>query len=103
MQLKLVSECLYRSRQGVYFALIKVRGKQIKRSLDTKDLTLAKRLLRDFKNGAFRLVLRREKTLFSYAADQWLAHLSPTLKPKSIARRVTSINWPDPGSGTIQN
>lgn len=37
---------LYRSYQGVYFALIKVRGKQIKRSLDTKDLALAKRLLR---------------------------------------------------------
>jgi hypothetical protein len=36
-QLRLVGECLYRSDYGVYFALVKVGGKQIKRSLKTND------------------------------------------------------------------
>ncbi len=38
--LKYVGECLYRSHNGMYYALVKVSGKQIKRSLKTADLAL---------------------------------------------------------------
>ena len=38
-----VAECLYRNGHGVYFAIVKVNGKQIKRSLKTDDSALAKR------------------------------------------------------------
>jgi len=41
-----VGECLYRySPNGVYYARIKVRGKEIRRSLGTIDRDLAKRRL----------------------------------------------------------
>lgn len=36
-----VAKCLYRNGHGTYFALLKVRGKQIKRSLKTGDAAIA--------------------------------------------------------------
>jgi hypothetical protein len=47
-QLKRVGECLYRNGNGKYYALVKVAGKQIKRSLRTGDEKLAKRRLVEF-------------------------------------------------------
>jgi integrase len=45
-----VGECLYRnSSSRTYYALVKVRGKQFKQSLKTKDLPEAKRKLRDYR------------------------------------------------------
>jgi hypothetical protein len=38
-----VGECLYRYSNGVYYARIRVEGKEIKRSLKTTDRTLARR------------------------------------------------------------
>ena len=35
--LRKVGECLYRNRHGVYFAWFSIRGKQLKRSLNTSD------------------------------------------------------------------
>jgi hypothetical protein len=32
-----VGECLYRSQAGTYFAVVKHRGKQHRKSLQTKD------------------------------------------------------------------
>jgi len=45
--LKHIGECLYRTQDGAYVALIKVGGKQIKRHLQTKDGQLTKRWLED--------------------------------------------------------
>lgn len=42
---KKVGPCLYRYKNGTYYALLKHRGKQIRRSLDTDDLALARRKL----------------------------------------------------------
>jgi hypothetical protein len=51
-----VGECLYRNpSSGTYYALVKIRGKQIKRSLDTDNLPEARRKLRDFKNERARI------------------------------------------------
>lgn len=60
-----VAECLYRSSNGQHFALIEVRGKQIKRSLKTNDRQLANRcrLISGTKRGASKV--RRPKTFFS--------------------------------------
>ena len=51
-----VAECLYRNGHGTYFALIKVRGKQIKRSLNTGDSALARRRLAELRSKAHSLV-----------------------------------------------
>ena len=40
-----VAECLYRNGNRLYHALVKVNGKQIRRSLKTNDLAIAKRRL----------------------------------------------------------
>ncbi len=40
-----VGPCLYRYREGKYYALLKQGGKQIRRSLETHDLPLARRKL----------------------------------------------------------
>ena len=46
-----IAECLYRNPSSrVYYALVKVKGKQHKRSLKTKDLAEAKRKLRDYRD-----------------------------------------------------
>jgi hypothetical protein len=48
--LEKVGECLYRNpSSGSYYALVKIRGKQIKQSLKTDNLPEARRKLRDFK------------------------------------------------------
>ena len=45
-----VAECLYRNPSSrAYYALVKVKGKQHKRSLKTTDLAEAKRKLRDYR------------------------------------------------------
>ena len=45
-----VGECLYRYRSsGVYYARIKTRSKEIRRSLETRDRNVAKRKLSDLK------------------------------------------------------
>jgi integrase len=45
-----VAECLYRNPSSrTYYALVKVKGKQHKRSLKTTDLAEAKRKLRDYR------------------------------------------------------
>ena len=45
-----VGECLYRNpSSGTYFARVKLRGKEIKQTLKTKNLATARRKLKDFK------------------------------------------------------
>jgi integrase len=45
-----IAECLYRNPSSrTYYALVKVKGKQHKRSLKTTDLAEAKRKLRDYR------------------------------------------------------
>ena len=42
-EFKKAAECLYRNGNKVYYARVKVNGKQIRRSLNTTDLAIAKR------------------------------------------------------------
>jgi hypothetical protein len=46
-----VGDCLHRySSNGVYYARIRVEGKEIKRSLETTDRPLARRRLAEFRD-----------------------------------------------------
>ncbi len=46
---KKIGPCHYRYRSRGYYALVKQQGKQIRRSLDTEDLALARRRLADLR------------------------------------------------------
>ena len=87
-----VGECLYRNGNKAYFAILKVRGKQIKRSLKTADLPLAKRRLADLRAKAERLHGKENRNIrFEELAAQWLESIKPSLKPKSLSRRNVAI------------
>jgi len=47
---KKIGPCLYRYKSGVYYGLVKLRGKQIRKSLETSDLEQARRELKTWKN-----------------------------------------------------
>lgn len=58
-----VAECLYRNPSSkTYYALVKVKGKQHKRSLKTTDLPEAKRKLRDYRSELEQIIPKSGKT-----------------------------------------
>ena len=92
---KRVAECLYRSHNGRYYALVKRGGKQFKKSLRTTDFALAKRHLIDFREKAVLLAgssINERKMLFEDLCQLWLASIRPGLKSSSYKRRETAIN-----------
>ena len=78
-----VGECLYRNSHGTYFALLKVRGKQIKRSLKTADLALARRRLAGLRTKAHGLADEGRGITFDQLAERWLAVKRSDLRPRS--------------------
>ncbi len=90
----LVAECLYRKNSsGVYYALIKRGGKQIRRSLKTNDRKLATRRLADFRDKVARLDPNTGSTrlTFGEVAKRWLDSWRAHLRPKSIIGREGNI------------
>ena len=85
-----VGECLYRNGHGTYFALLKVRGKQIKRSLKTDDSALAKRRLAEFRTKVHGLADDSRGITFDALSERWLAVLKSDLRHSSW-RRIHSI------------
>src|SRR5260370_9406209 len=91
-QLKRVGECLYRNGRRTYFALIKVSGTQIKRSLKTDDLAIAKRKLSELRSKAERLHGKENRNIrFEELAANWRESIKANLKPKSWYRRRVAI------------
>ena len=89
-----VAECLYRyESSGGYYAFVKSSGKQIRRSLKTKDRKLAERRLREFRQKVTGLDLSKEnaKLTFEALAKKWLDSVKVGLKPSSALRRETCI------------
>lgn len=90
-----VAECLYRNAHGTYFALLKVGGKQIKRSLKTEDAALARRRLAELRTKAHGLSGEERAMTFDNLAERWLALKKSDLRPSSwnrlnvIMRKVT--------------
>jgi integrase len=86
-----VSECLYRTDCSIYYAILKVSGKQIKRSLRTSDRALARKRLAELRRQSYRLNPAAEMTFESVSA-QWLEFLrSRGMKPASYQRRVVAV------------
>ena len=81
-----VAECLYRNAHGTYFALLKVRGKQIKRSLKTEDSALARRRLSELRTKAQGLSGEERGMTFDHLAERWLAQKQSDLRPSSWNR-----------------
>jgi len=84
-----VGECLYRyAPTGGFYGLLKSHGKQVRRSLKTKDRTLAVRRLADLRKELDRLEPGAGQTPFTAVAQEWLDSHRHALA-KSTARRKT--------------
>src|SRR5471032_1237107 len=89
-----VAECLYRSdASGIYYALLKKGGKQIRRSLKTVDRKLAERRLADFREQVGRLESRRDSSrlTFDEVATRWLNTWRGHLKASSVRDRAVNL------------
>jgi len=87
-----VGECLYRNGIGVYFALVKVGGKQIKRSLKTNDLALAKRRVSELRKKAERMHGKETRDMqFEELAGLWMESVKGNLKEASHDRRRVAL------------
>lgn len=94
-----VGECLYRySSNGVYYARIKVRGKEIRRSLGTLDRDLAKRKLAALKDELAKVDHSKGKLTLAELCDRYLLTVQH-LKPKTVERKTHIVrrikrDWP---------
>ena len=94
-----VGECLYRYSNGVYYARIRVEGKEIKRSLETTDPALARRKLADFRNEQRQIdrsqgKLTLDDTVRPLFSEQFGIRSRKPLSAKPfIVRRIKS-DWP---------
>jgi len=87
-----VGECLYRySSTGGYYARIKSAGKEIRRSLDTKDRDLAKRRLSKLKDELSQIDPAKNRITLAELCDQYLKTVQHQ-KAKTIERK-TLIVW----------
>jgi integrase len=82
---------LYRyNPSGQYFARVRFRGKLHRRKLETADLELAKRKLRDFKNGLARTDASKGNASFAAVLNMYADGL--TGSPKTIEDKRCIIN-----------
>src|ERR1051325_4524347 len=83
-----VGECLYRySSNGVYYARLKVHGKEIRRSLETIDRSLAKRRLFALREAQARIDRSKGKMTLAELCHRYLRTVQH-LKPKTIERKT---------------
>ncbi len=91
-----VAECLYRNlKSSTYYVFVKRSGKQIRRSLKTKDRKLAERKLAEFRkqiNRVYNSSGEDKNITFSELSDRWLKISNNGHKAKTDERRRTSIN-----------
>jgi integrase len=94
-----VGECLYRySSNGVYYARIRVDGKEIKRALGTTDRDLAKRKLAGFKDEQRQIDRSQGKLTLAELCDRYLKTVQHQ-KPKTLERKTCIVgrikrDWP---------
>lgn len=89
-----VAECLYRHvSSDCYYALVKRRGKQFRRSLKTTDRQLANRRLAEFRKEVQHLTneSRLSRITFSEFAERWLKVVAVGLKPRSAAWKALCV------------
>ena len=82
-----VAECLYRNRSsGSYFALVKRRGKQIRKSLRTKDRKLADLDDRASESGNLIKLLGSDLLTFQ------VSHCEPPAHHSSALVQIPALN-----------
>src|SRR5215472_14241805 len=97
--LQKVGECLYRySSNGVYYARVRMDGKEIKRSLETTDRELAKRKLADFKEQLHRIDRSQGRITLAELCARYLKTIQHQ-KQKTVERKVAIVErllryWP---------
>jgi integrase len=94
-----VGECLYRTpSSGTYFARVKVRGKEIRQSLETNNLPVARRKLKDFKVKLERTDPSAGRITLADLADKFektIQHFAPdTISNKTRVLRRLCETWP---------
>jgi integrase len=93
-----VGECLYRYSNGVYYARIKIDGKDIKRSLKTTDRDFAKRELAAFRDEQQQIDRSRGKLTLAELSDRYLKTVQHQ-KAKTVERKTFIVgriktDWP---------
>jgi integrase len=97
--LQKVGESLYRySSNRVYYARVKVDGKEIKRSLQTTDPALARRNLAALKDELRQLDRSQGRITLEELADRYLGTIQHQ-KPKTVERKTFIVrriksDWP---------
>jgi len=94
---KKVAPCLYRYKAATYYALIKIRGKQVKQSLETSDREMANRELRKLRQklektdpALARRTLAQHRTLF----EDLLTGADSTVYSRKLHIRQLLEQWP---------
>ncbi|PTX93829.1 hypothetical protein DB345_19830 [Spartobacteria bacterium LR76] len=92
-----VGPCLYRYKGDTYYALLKLGGKQIRRSLETTDADLARRRLRQLRSELETTTAARTKI----SLDQMAARYAETVrgKPSTVKHKLNAVrlllaDWP---------
>ena len=87
-----VGPCLYRYRKGDYYALLKVKGKQIRQSLETADLELARRRLTSYRRDLEKTNPTEARRTIAQQAEKFLAGLVGEASTKDNAiRSITNL------------
>jgi integrase len=94
-----VGECLYRySPNGVYYARIKTDGKEIKRSLRTRDREIAKRELAQFRDEQRQIDRSQRRLTLAELCNRYIKtvqHQKPkTLRQKAYVVARIKGDWP---------
>ena len=93
-----VGPCLYRYRNGTYYARFKSGGKEIRCSLETTDRKLAERNLAKKKEGQSQINRSQGKLTLAELCDRYLKtvqHQKPkTIERKSFIVRRIKTDWP---------
>jgi len=93
-----VGSCLYRYRGATYYALFKLGGKQIRRSLETEDLALARRRLRALRNDTEVSGSALTRLTLDDMAARYLETIrgrASTVVHKKNAIRLMLKDWPE--------
>jgi hypothetical protein len=80
-----VAPCLYRYRNGTYYARFKSGGKEIRRSLETTDRKLAERNLAKEKDDQSHIDRSQGKLTLTELCDRYVKTVQHQ-KPKTLER-----------------
>jgi hypothetical protein len=99
-----VGECLYRNPSSeTYFARVKLRGKEIKQSLETNNLPVARRKLKDFKAKLDRTDPAAGRITLAELANKYektIQHFAPdTIANKARVLMRVCETWPGGQTG----